>query len=188
MKNKGAAAALHAALDDEVPEVRFAAAKALWAAHDPAGKQALRSVLGGETKASSSVLSKQKRDALRLIHTPRKMILSALRYGVGFAPVPGLGEGIASMEALLTDPGISSRATAALMLGTDSDQATLEALKSALGDKDWSVRASAVHSLALRNNPALKEALVPLLDDDKEAVRLRAAAGYLRLQAKRSGG
>jgi HEAT repeat protein len=43
------------------------------------------------------------------------------------------------------------------------------------------VRAAAVHSFALRNDPSLKEDLLPLLDDEREGVRLRAAAGYLRL-------
>jgi HEAT repeat protein len=45
------------------------------------------------------------------------------------------------------------------------------------------VRAAAVHAIALRNNPALAGNLIPLLDDKKEAVRDRAAAGYLRLEA-----
>ena len=43
------------------------------------------------------------------------------------------------------------------------------------------MRAAAVHSLALWNDPSLQQDIVPLLDDKKEAVRLRAAAGYLRL-------
>jgi hypothetical protein len=40
-----------------------------------------------------------------------------------------------------------------------------------------------VHSLSLRNDPALKKELEPMLQDEKEPVRLRAAAGYLRLSA-----
>jgi len=178
-----ARAALRKALDDDVPEVSFAAAKALWALHDPAGEQALLAVLARETKTSSNYFSKQKRDALRMLHTPRVLFLYAVRQGVGFAPVPGLGQGISSMQALLTDPGVSGRATAALLLGKDKSLATLDALKDALLDKDWSVRAAAVHSLALRNDPALRKDLEPLLDDDKEPVRLRAAAGILRLAA-----
>jgi HEAT repeat protein len=188
VKSDRTAALLREALDDEVPEVRFAAAKLLWSLHDPAGKRTLISVLGGETKASSSILSKQKRDAVRMIHTPRRMLMSALRYGVGFAPVPGIGEGIASMQALLTDAGISDRATAALMLGKDNDPATLEALRAALNDKDWSVRAAAVHSLSLRSDPRLQQDLMRLLDDGSEAVRLRAAAGCLRLSYLRVSG
>lgn len=122
-----------------------------------------------------------------MMHTPRTTFMFALRLGVGFAPVPGLGEGIASMQSILTDSGVSGRASAALMLGNDKDPAVLDALKDALSDKDWSVRAAAVHSLSLRNDPALKNELKPLLEDDKEPVRMRAAAGYLRLSLIQSG-
>jgi hypothetical protein len=44
-----------------------------------------------------------------------------------------------------------------------------------------------VHSISLRNDPALKKELEPLLQDRKESVRLRAAAGYLRLSAIEAG-
>ena len=88
------------------------------------------------------------------------------------------------MQALLSDPGISGRATAALMLAHETDQATLDALRDALNDKDWSVRAAAVHALALRRDPRLKTALEPLLADENQAVRLRAAAGDLRLTGR----
>ena len=109
-------AALHKALNDEVPEVSFAAARSLWALNDPDGKKALLSILSGESKASSGYFAKQKRDALRMMHTPKPMFLFALKTGAGLAPVPGLGEGVSSMEALLSDPSVSGRATAALLL------------------------------------------------------------------------
>jgi HEAT repeat protein len=184
VKNEQAAAALRDALNDEVPEVRFAAAKALWSVHDAAGKQALLAILEGETKTSSGFLTKQKQDALRMVHRPRTLFLFAMHRGIGLAPVPYLGLGVASMQALLSDPGISGRATAALMLAHETDQATLDALRDALNDKDWSVRAAAVHALALRRDPRLKTALEPLLADENQAVRLRAAAGYLRVTAR----
>jgi HEAT repeat protein len=183
-----AVAALKRALQDEVPEVSFAAAKVLWSRRDPAGRKALLSVLEGESKTSSGFFTKQKRDALRMMHTPRTTFLYALRQGVGFAPVPGLGEGIASMQALLTDPGVSGRASAALLLERDRDPATLAALKEALSDKDWHVRAAAVHSIAVRNDPTAQIDVAPLIDDEKEEVRLRAAAAYLRLSSLRAGG
>ena len=53
LKTKRTAAYLKEALKDEVPEVSFAAARALWALNDPAGREALLSVLGGETKTAS---------------------------------------------------------------------------------------------------------------------------------------
>jgi HEAT repeat protein len=181
-----ATAALLRALNDDVPEVSFSAAKALFTRHHPAGRQALLAVLAKESKTSSNFFSTQKRTALRMMHTPRTTFLFAMRQGLVFAPVPGLGQGIASMQGILTDSSVSGRATAALLLANEKDPAALEALKDALSDKDGSVRAAAVHSLSLRNDPALLKDLEPLLQDDKEPVRLRAAAGYLRLSAIRT--
>jgi HEAT repeat protein len=182
LKNDRTIAALHKALNDEVPEVSFAAARSLWALQDPEGKQVLLAILSGESKASSGYFAKQKRDALRMMHTPKPMFLFALRTGAGLAPVPGLGAGVSSMQALLSDPSVSGRATAALLLEKEKDPQTLAALKEALQDKDWSVRAAAVHALVLRDQPAFQADIVPLLDDKTEGVRLRAAAGYLRLE------
>jgi len=183
IRTKAAIAALHTAISDSTPEVSFAAAKALWALNDPAGKQALLAVLEGDNKTASGFFSKEKRQAIRMMHTPRTTILYAVRQGVGFAPVPGLGLGISSLQQILTDPGVSGRATAALLLGKDKDEATLDALKDARIVKDFRVRAAAVHVLALRNDPALRADLEPLINDDKEEVRLRAAAALLRLSA-----
>jgi HEAT repeat protein len=183
VKSERATAALRTALEDTVPEVSFAAARALWARHDRAGRAALLAILGGESKSSSNFFSKEKRNALRMMHTPRTTLLFAVQHGVGFIPVPGLGLGVASMQGLLASSGVPGRALAALLLGADRDPATVEALRDALSDKDSSVRAAAVHSISLRNDPSLKKELEPLLQDDSEPVRLRAAAGCLRLSA-----
>jgi HEAT repeat protein len=181
LRDKGTLPSLQKALEDDAPEVSFAAAKALWTVDDPEGKKALLAVLGGESKTSSGFLTKQKRDTLRMFHTPKTLFMFALRQGIGAAPVPGLGEGVSSIQGILSDAGVSGRATAALLLGRDKDPDVLPALRDALSDKDASVRAAAAHSIAVRNDPALSQDLIPLLDDKREAVRLRAAAGYLRL-------
>jgi HEAT repeat protein len=182
LKNGRTITALHKALKDEVPEVSFAAARALFAMNDPEGKKALLAILSGESKASSGYIAKQKREALRMMHTPKTMFMFAIRTGAGFAPIPGLGQGISSMQALLSDPSVSGRATAALLRENEKDPETLDALKEALQDKDWSVRAAGVHALVLRDDPAFQADIIPLLDDKTQAVRLRAAAGYLRLE------
>jgi HEAT repeat protein len=183
LRGPGTNQALHNALADDVPEVSFAATRALYSLGDPAGKQGMLSVLAGETKASSGFVTREKRDAIRILQTPRTLFLFSLRIGAGFAPVPGLGMGVSSMERLLTDPTLSGRASAALLLGKEKDPATLQALKDALTDNEWSVRASAVHSIALRDDPAQKDAVFPLLLDKAQAVRLRAAVAWLRLDS-----
>ncbi len=185
LKDKNTAAALRKTLNDDVPEVSFAAAKALFALNDPAGRVALVAVLSGETKTASGFLTKQKRDALRMLHTPGTLFTFAMLQGIRMAPIPGDGEGVSSLQGILSDPSVSGRAATALMLSNDKTPEVLAALRDALTDKDASVRAAAVHALALRNNPTLKPDLAPLIDDKKEAVRLRAAAGYLRLEAIR---
>ena len=174
---------LHAALNDPVPEVSFAAARALYALDNAEGKSALLSILAGDSKASSGFWTKQKRDALRMMHTPKTMFMFAAKTGASLAPVPGLGMGVTSMQGLLSDPGTSGRATAALLLGKEIDQPTLDALRDSLGDKDWSVRAAAIHALALHDDPARQPDIAPLMNDKSEPVRLRAAAAYLRLEA-----
>jgi HEAT repeat protein len=183
LKNKQTEPALKKALADEVPEVSFAAAKALWALKDPEGEDALLSVLSGELKPSSGFLDKKKRDTLRMFHTPKPLMLFAIRTGAAFAPVPGLGAGVSSLQGILSDPTISGRAATALLLASDKDPRVLAALIDALQDKEASVRAAACHAIALRNDRKLEKDLIPMLDDKKPAVRLRAAAGYLRLES-----
>src|SRR5205807_8548485 len=122
------------ALEDDVPEVSFAAAKALFNRHEPAGRRALLAVLDKESRTSSGFFTIQKRSALRMMRTPRTTFLFAVREGVGLVPLPGFGHGVASMQAILTDSGVSGRATAALLLGKDKEAGTIEALKDALTD------------------------------------------------------
>jgi HEAT repeat protein len=174
--------ALHKAMQDEIPEVSFAAAKGLWSMNDPAGRDFLIDVLGGETKAKSGALRQKGRETMRMFRTPKPLMMFLLRRSAGYSGVPGLGRGISSLEGIVLDDEISGRATTALLLSTDDDPKILAALRNSLSDKNWSVRAAAVHAVALQNNVAMQNDLIPLLDDKKEAVRLRAAAAYLRLE------
>jgi HEAT repeat protein len=182
LKDKRSIPPLEKALRDNVPEVSFAAAQALWQMDQPSGKEVLMAILSGEKKTSSGYITKQKRDAMRMMKNPGGLFKLAVKQGIGFAPIPGLGTGLASMESLMKDSGVSGRALAALLLGKDKGTASLEILRDALSDKDWSVRAAAVHSLALRNQPEVRRDFVPLMEDKKEQVRYRAAAAYLRLE------
>ncbi len=174
---------LKKALQDLVPEVDFAAAKVLYQLHDPEGVHFLLNVVSKESKASSSYLSNQKRGAFRLLHTPTQLFIFIGTQAVGFAvPVPGLGFGISSAQGILTAPDSSARAASLLLIGSSLDPALADAVESALSDKEWSVRAAAAHLVAMHPFPQFQENLVPLLDNKKDAVRVRAAAAYIRLQ------
>jgi len=173
---------LKRALQDPVPEVDFAAAKVLYHLHDPEGVKFLLDVVSKESKASSSYLSNRKRGALRMLHTPTKLFTFIGIEAAGFAPVPGLGFGLSSAQGILTAPDSSARAASLLLIGSSRDPTLADAVGSALSDKEWSVRAAAAHLIAMHPFPEFREKLIPLLDDKKDAVRVRAAAAYIRLQ------
>ena len=150
--------------------------------NDPDGVQFLLAVVSGESKASSSYLSKKKRSALRMLHTPTKLFTYIGIQAAGFAPVPGLGFGLSSAQGILTDPDFSARGASLLLIGSSRDPTLADAVGSALSDEEWSVRAAAVHLVAMHPFPEFREKLVPLLDDDRHSVSLRAAAAYIRLR------
>lgn len=183
IKTNRTASLLQKPLESEIPEVSFAAAKGLWAIQAPEGREALLSVLSGEAKTKSGFITRQKREAVRMFHTPKTMFLFVLQQGANLAPVPGLGAGVSSVEGILSDASVSGRAATALLLSTDKDPRVVQALRDALADKEWAVRAAGAHAIALRNDPTLAKDLVPLFDDKHQAVRVRAAAGYLRLES-----
>src|SRR5436190_12622384 len=162
---------LKSATTDEVPEVVFCAAQGLWQQGDPEGRTLLLSVLEGETRTSSDYLSKQKRQALRMFKTPMTLVTTLARFGVGFAPVPGLGTGLSSLQDLMKNNEFSGRALAVLDLTQDNHPQTAQALRNALNDKDWAVRAAAVHALAVRNQANVLSDVIPLMDDKKDGVR-----------------
>jgi HEAT repeat protein len=181
-KDKKVLPLLEKALHDPTPEVDFAAAKVLFQLHDPRGKQFLLEVISGQSRATSNYFTKQERDALRLLHTPTKLFTTVVISAAGFAPVPGIGLGIASAQGILADNDSSARAAALLLLGRETDAATADEVRADLSDKEWSVRAAAVHVIATHPYRAFRSDLIPLLDDRRDAVRLRAAAAYLVLE------
>ncbi|HTA66431.1 MAG TPA: HEAT repeat domain-containing protein, partial [Xanthomonadaceae bacterium] len=182
LHDRDALPAIRRAYDDPIPEVSFAAAKALLAMDDPTGRDAMVDVLGGGDDTASGYMATNGRMVARMFYAPRTAIPFLVARTIGIAHVAGLGAGVASLEGLLTDQNISGRATAALLLGADKDPRVVPALRKALHDKDTTVRAAAVHALTLRDDVALEQDLLPLLDDRKDEVRTRAAAGCLRLE------
>jgi HEAT repeat protein len=169
------------ALDDDVPEVVFAAARALYRLHDPAGESTLIAVVEKEQKAGSNPLRVKLRNMIRRMKTPRSALFLAVEQGAGFIPAPGLGEGISAMSALLNDENFSPRATALLLLAGDNSPIVRGLIELAFTDEDWSLRAAAVQLAARPQNARWRPRLAAMLDDTNRKVRFRAAAVYLRV-------
>jgi hypothetical protein len=174
------------ALNDEVPEVAFAAAKALYNLKDPAGLQALYSIYEGDTKARSGYFTKEMRDSWRRLKTPRSAFLFAVQNGVGFVPVPGVGAGYNALVGILSESEFTARAVSLLAVCKTRNSTCDKMLSLSFDDEDWPVRAAAVYIVATGNLTAMKQNVANSIADKKSKVRLRAAAGYLRMEAARS--
>jgi len=174
--------------EDKTAEVTFAAAKALYTMHDETGRSALIDVFEGRGKAKSDVLHVKARHLVDNFHSFESASVFVLRQGIGYVPVPGLGEGIAAITSLVGDPGLSARASALLLLGRDRNKPSVRLLQAGLKDPDWSVRASAAQVIVQTRRTTLRDALVPLFDDKKDKVRYRAAAAYVRMGLDGLGG
>lgn len=175
------APAAEAALGDDVAEVVFAAARALYRLHDPAGKSTLIEVVEKEQKAGSNPLRIKLRNMIRRMKTPRSALFLAVEQGAGFIPVPGMGAGVSAMSALLNDENFSPRATALLLLADDTAPDVRMLIEQAFTDDDWSMRAAAVQLVTRPRNVGWRTRLAPMLDDSNKKVRFRAAAVYLRV-------
>lgn len=185
LNGKGYVDVVKSALRDPVPEVAFAAAKALYTLKDPAGIQALQSIYEGETKGRSNFFQKEIRDSWRRLKTPRSAFFFTLENGLGFVPVPGVGAGYNALMGILSDSEFSARAVSLLTVCATKGQTCNEMLGTAFNDDDWTVRAAAIHVVTSTNWTGMEGKIAGLMQDKKNKVRLRAAAGYLRLEEYR---
>ena len=171
---------LQKALDDAVPEVTFAAAKALYNMGDPAGSTVLMAVLLGEQSDSSGFVSGSIRAMKLKLHDPKALMMIGVQEGAGFAGPFGMGVPLA--EGLFKDNQASGKTVAALLLATDRTPQSLNALKEALSEKNWTVRAAAARAIAKRDATTLYDNVAMLLDDKRDEVQFSAAAALVRLK------
>ena len=167
-------------LADAVPEVVFAAAKALYGMGDSTGRQVLSAILLGDQKDASGFLASAMHDAKLKFHDPKGLLMFGVANGAGLAGPFGAGVPIA-MD-LMKDSQASGKTAVALLLATDHSQETLRALQDALGDKNWTVRAAAARAIALRDAASLYDDVARLLSDKREEVQLAAAATLVRIK------
>lgn len=181
MKSKASIPKLKAVLSDKAPEVVFAAAKALYALEDPAGRAVLEEILAGEQKDSSGFLSSSIHDAHLKIYDPKSLVMIGVNQASGL--LGPFGAAVPLAEQLLKDGQASGKTVAALMLATDKSPDSKPALHSALADKNWTVRVAALRAVALRDLTEYFDAVASMVTDDKrEEVRYAAAAAAIRLK------
>lgn len=166
---------------DPTPEVAFAAAKALEKMHDPEGTQALREIFDGKRKASAGTIRKEERGLTSQFHSLPAAMMFMVSRGIGYVPLPGVGEGFSAVTKLLRDPQFSDRAAVVLILGQDKNPAADDLLHQALKDEDWTVRAAAVQIIAHTARMKWRDQLPPLFEDKSHKVRFRAAGAFLHL-------
>ena len=170
-----------AALEDDVPEVAYAAARTLFKLNQPEGQQLLLEIVQGDAPAKSGLVRGKLRNFARQVKRPKSITMLAMKQGIGFVPVPGVGEGFSALTSLVGSPNFSARATTLLILSSDHSAEVHSAIEEAFSDSDWSVRAAAAQIAASHNERAWRFHLVPLFGDTNSRVRYRAAAAFLRL-------
>ena len=179
-KNPQLITRLRAALDDPDPQVAYAAATTLWKMHDSSGEDLLLAVAAGDAHDKLSTIKAAKHKAARDLHSPGELARIGIVQGSGFFLGP-FGFGVKAIDYVHRNGGDPGRAAAVDMLAEEHTETVHEALIYALTDKDFAVRAAAAKGLGDWHGNDTAEKLRPLFDDDKLAVRLTAAAAYIRV-------
>ena len=177
---------LKQALNDDSPEVSFAAARSLWLMGDRTGREVFLQVLSGDKPASDGVLKNGFEATKKKLKDPKKLAILGAKEAADslFGPA---GWGIKVIEHVIQDRSASARAMSAILLGPDATADALKQLREALSDQSWIVRAAAAQALGASRRREQIQHLRPLLRDDKNAVRCLAAASIVRLSAIQSG-
>jgi HEAT repeat protein len=180
INSRGSIPLLESALEDKAPEVVFAAAKALYAMGNPAGRLVLTEILLGDQKDASGFVTTSIRGAKLKLHDPKALLLLGVNQAAGL--LGPMGAGVPIAEQLMKDGQASGKTVAALMLATDTSADSKNAVKLALGDKNWTVRAAAARAVALREIGEYYPDVTALLDDKRDEVTYSAAAALIRLK------
>lgn len=179
-KNPELIARLREALDDERPQVAYAAATTLWKMHDESGEDLLLAVVSGERRDQPGLIGKEKHKAAKEMHNPKALAKIGIDQASGYFLGP-FGFGVTAIEFIHKNGGDPARAAAVDLLAQQHTQTVHGALIAALKDHDFAVRAAAAKGLGEWPGEDTQRELLPLFDDDKLAVRLTAAASYIRI-------
>jgi HEAT repeat protein len=181
MKARSAIPQLKDAMDDNSPEVSFAAAQALWKIGDRSGREILYAVLRGERKAKPGLVKGKMEKMRQEMHDPKSLALIGINEASGAFLGP-FSMGVSFIEEYAKNNSAPIQAVCAKLLSSDDSRDTAEELTDALGDKNWTVRAAAARALARMNRPEAIPQLRNMMESDKERpARFAAAAAIIRL-------
>lgn len=170
---------LKRALDDEAPEVSFAAAVGLWKMNDRSGERILEAVAGGDRKANRGLVSSEKHEANQDLHSRSKLEEIGLEQGA-YALLGPFGLGLSAMRTMNGKNGIHPKVVAATLLEENPSPAAMKIFIDAMDDPDPLLRATAAKGLGDYHTKEVMDTLSDGFYDIKPAVRLMAAAAYLR--------
>jgi HEAT repeat protein len=172
---------LKRALDDSAAEVSFTAAVALWKMNDRSGESILNAVVAGDRKAKQGAISSGKHQADEDLHSPSKLALIGAEQGA-YVILGPFGYGLSAIRRG-KENGASARTIAVTLLAEDKSAATEKSFIDALDDPDPAIRTAAARALGDYHSKEVLDALGDGFYDVKPAVRMMAAASYLRVAA-----
>ncbi len=182
IRSRSSVPKLKQALEDDAPEVVFAAARSLWMLGERSGRGVLEEVLSGERSASRGAVSENMKRIRSFLTDPKGLVLFGVREGVGSIAGPYM-MGMHVVDEFTKDRSAAARVLSANMLANDPSAETYTTLVEALRDKSWVVRMAAAKALGIRGNrKAITELQGNIEDkDEKSAVKLMCAAAIVNL-------
>ena len=179
-KNPRLTAALSRVLDDDNPEVAYTAAITLWKMHDYMGEDFLLAAAVGDQKVKPGLIKASKHKAVTDLHSPKTMTIIGLNASAGFFLGP-FGVGLKAIEYADKPNGAAlARAAAVDQLARQHSDEVYAVLIADLTDPEPAVRAAAAKGLGRWPDAETERQMLPMFGDNKLAVRLTAAATYLR--------
>jgi HEAT repeat protein len=177
--------ALKQTLDDDTPEVSFAAAKVLMEMGDTSGRDILIAVLEGDRKDAPGIMTNAMREAKHDLHHPKQVFLIGSEDAIGaiFGPASMVVPAIQDTTDL-KGKGAPGRAAAVAYLAKYPDPYAVQLLEWALNDENQFVRLEAAKALGERGSSGSVEKLALLLQDKHNIVRDMAATSMLRIMGR----
>jgi len=178
-KNSKLIPALQRVLDDDNAQVAYTAAITLWKMHDYTGEDLLEAVALGDRKAKPGLIKSEKHKAAKDLHSPKTMTMLAIKDSSGYFLGP-FGVGIKAIEVVDKNGNAPLRAAAIDQLAKQHTDEVHEVLVQDLTDGEPAVRAAAAKGLGRWQDENTEKLVLPMFGDNRLAVRLTAAATYLR--------